>query len=159
MSASSLASMDAICHPAAKDCARSGLGRPQKGLECRLEIGTEGAVVVDPVRRPEARDAKAARPGLEDEDSATREGKSPEILAAVRAIVPQRARNRMFTAYHPSLLIGPFVQGTYRRDLDVSGDTGIVNLGWTGSFNIGIRVQARLFRYGGESPESAMGAL
>ena len=115
--------------------------------------------------------------GAKDRDESTRQGRSEygmrvgvqfgslntglfgEVLADAwwaRSITPGRAKNRMFTAYHPSFLIGPFVGGRYARDMSVGGDGTPRSLGHTQSFDVGIRIQARVFNYGGAEPTAGV---
>lgn len=78
------------------------------------------------------------------------------------SVTPSRAKNRMFTSYHPSFLIGPYVQGGYSRTVAAADDDRqiLLDLGWSTSLNVGLRIQARLFNYGGTDPAAAAtGAL
>ncbi|MFT6229700.1 MAG: hypothetical protein ACJAZO_000187 [Myxococcota bacterium] len=73
-----------------------------------------------------------------------------------RSITPSRAKNRMFTAYHPSFLVGPFVGGRYARDVGVDSEGTARALGYRASVDVGIRIQARLFNYGGDAPTAGL---
>jgi hypothetical protein len=62
----------------------------------------------------------------------------------------------MFTAYHPSFLVGPFVGGRYARDVGVDSEGTARALGYRASVDVGIRIQARLFNYGGDAPTAGL---
>lgn len=85
------------------------------------------------------------------------EGQAFADLWAGFSVTPARATNRMFTAYHPSFLVGPYAQltvgGTMARDTE---NARAYDLDLTRGFTVGVRIQARTFKYGDQ--EFAIGS-
>lgn len=152
--------------------------RFQNGIKFRFYggpvVGIRGGNKPRRLYRPNGRGALW---GAKDRDESSRRGRTEYgmrvgldlgpsttgLLAEVttdlwwaRSITHSRAKNRMFTAYHPSFLIGPFVRGRYARDVSIDTTGSPVRLGFFASAEVGLRIQARVFNYGGADPTAGL---